>query len=53
MSPTNFEHLLRQLFEAQGAEGWTTTQSNDDGVDAGNRLIWLTKDYLGKDVLIG
>lgn len=34
MSPTNFEHLVRQLFEAQGAEGWTTSQSNDDGVDA-------------------
>jgi restriction system protein len=34
MSATNFEHLVRQLFEAQGAEGWTTTQSNDDGVDA-------------------
>jgi restriction system protein len=34
MSPTYFEHLVRQLFEAQGAEGWTTTQSNDDGVDA-------------------
>ncbi|GEM_PF-1076373 len=34
MSPTNFEHLVRQVFEAQGAEGWTTQQSNDDGVDA-------------------
>lgn len=34
MSPGNFEHLVRQIFEAQGAEGWTTTQSNDDGVDA-------------------
>lgn len=34
MSPTNFEHLVRQLFEAQGLQGWTTTQSNDDGVDA-------------------
>lgn len=34
MSPTNFEHLVRQIFEAQGAEGWTTEQSNDDGVDA-------------------
>jgi restriction system protein len=34
MSPTNFEHLVRQVFEAQGLEGWTTTQSNDDGVDA-------------------
>ncbi|GAA4875881.1 restriction endonuclease [Saccharopolyspora cebuensis] len=34
MSPSNFEHLVRQIFEAQGAEGWTTQQSNDDGVDA-------------------
>jgi restriction system protein len=34
MSPGNFEHLVRQIFEAQGAEGWTTTESNDDGVDA-------------------
>jgi restriction system protein len=34
MSPGNFEHLVRQIFEAQGAEGWTTQQSKDDGVDA-------------------
>lgn len=34
MSATNFEHLVRQLFEAQGLDGWTTQQSNDDGVDA-------------------
>ena len=34
MSPGNFEHLVRQIFVAQGAEGWTTTQSNDDGIDA-------------------
>lgn len=34
MSPTSFEHLVRQIFEAQGAEGWTTAQSGDDGVDA-------------------
>jgi restriction system protein len=34
MSYSNFEHLVRQIFEAQGAEGWTTTQSNDDGIDA-------------------
>lgn len=34
MSPTNFEHLVRQIFEDQGAEGWTTEQSHDDGVDA-------------------
>lgn len=126
MSPGYFEHLVRQIFVAQGAEGWTTTQSNDDGIDAviakrtalmgglsivqakrynpsrnplgpshvrelagameekkagwgilittsrftagchqkarehgrmelidGNRLVWLIKEYLGKDVLIG
>src|SRR6185437_6250226 len=34
MSPGYFEHLVRQIFVAQGAEGWTTTQSNDDGIDA-------------------
>lgn len=34
MSPSNFEHLVRQIFEARGAEGWTTEQSKDDGVDA-------------------
>ncbi|MGH3712479.1 MAG: restriction endonuclease [Micromonosporaceae bacterium] len=34
MTPTNFEHLVRQVFEAQGCEGWTTTESHDDGVDA-------------------
>lgn len=34
MSPTMFEHLVRQIFEEQGAEGWTTRQSNDAGVDA-------------------
>jgi len=34
MSPSNFEHLVKQIFEAQGAEGWTTQESNDDGVDA-------------------
>lgn len=34
MSPTEFEHLVRQIFEARGVESWTTQQSNDDGVDA-------------------
>jgi restriction system protein len=34
MSPAEFEHLVRQVFEATGLEGWTTQQSNDDGVDA-------------------
>jgi restriction system protein len=126
MSPGYFEHLVRQIFVAQGAEGWTTTQSSDDGIDAviakrtalmgglsivqakrynpnrdalgpshvrelagameekkagwgilittsrftagchqkarehgrmelidGNRLVWLIKEHLGKDVLIG
>ena len=34
MSPTEFEHFVRQLFEASGLEGWTTERSGDDGVDA-------------------
>jgi restriction system protein len=34
MGPTEFEHLVRQIFEAMGMEGWTTKHSNDDGVDA-------------------
>lgn len=34
MSPTEFEHLVRQIFEAMGVESWTTEQSYDDGVDA-------------------
>jgi restriction system protein len=34
MSPTEFEHLVRQVFEAMGMEGWTTHHSYDDGVDA-------------------
>jgi restriction system protein len=34
MSPTEFEHFVRQLLEARGLEGWTTERSGDDGVDA-------------------
>ena len=34
MSPTEFEHLVRQLFEAMGMQSWTTQPSKDDGVDA-------------------
>jgi restriction system protein len=34
MSPTEFEHLVRQLFEAMGMKSWTTQPSKDDGVDA-------------------
>lgn len=34
MRPTEFEHLVRQLFEAMGLQGWTTSPSKDDGVDA-------------------
>jgi restriction system protein len=33
MTPTEFEHFVRQLFEARGLEGWTTERSGDDGVD--------------------
>jgi restriction system protein len=34
MNPTEFEHLVRQIFEAMGVESWTTERSYDDGVDA-------------------
>jgi restriction system protein len=34
LTPTEFEHLVRQLFEAlPGMEGWTTQASRDDGID--------------------
>ncbi|MFB4285913.1 restriction endonuclease [Nonomuraea sp. MTCD27] len=34
MTPTEFEHLTRQLFEAMGMKSWVTQPSRDDGVDA-------------------
>ncbi|OLT46389.1 restriction endonuclease [Saccharomonospora sp. CUA-673] len=34
LSPTDFEHLVRQLFEAMGMRAWTTQASHDGGVDA-------------------
>ena len=34
MMPTEFEHLLRQLFEATGLDEWSTERSGSDGVDA-------------------
>jgi restriction system protein len=34
MTPTEFEHLVRQLFERMGMKSWVTQASKDDGVDA-------------------
>ena len=34
MTPTEFEHLVRQLFEKMGMKSWNTQASKDDGVDA-------------------
>jgi restriction system protein len=34
ITPAEFEHLVRQLFEAMGMKSWTTQASRDDGVDA-------------------
>jgi restriction system protein len=34
MHYTEFEHLVRQIFQAMDVESWTTEQSYDDGVDA-------------------
>lgn len=34
LTPTEFEHFTRQLFEAMGMKAWNTEASKDDGVDA-------------------
>lgn len=34
LTPTEFEHLVRELFIALGAEAWATIPSKDGGVDA-------------------
>jgi restriction system protein len=34
ISPSLFEHLVRQVLIQKGDEGWTTTESNDSGIDA-------------------
>ena len=34
LSPSEFEALIRQLFEARGLKAWKTQDSRDDGVDA-------------------
>lgn len=33
LKPTEFEHLIRKLFEAIGMKSWVTQASRDDGVD--------------------
>jgi restriction system protein len=33
-SPNEFEHLVRELFEAMGMQAWVTQASRDDGLDA-------------------
>lgn len=34
LTPTEFEHLIRELFEHMGMQSWVTQASRDDGVDA-------------------
>jgi restriction system protein len=34
LKPVEFEHLVRELFEAIGLKSWVTQSSRDDGVDA-------------------
>lgn len=34
LTPSEFEHLIRELFEARGMTSWVTQASRDDGVDA-------------------
>ncbi|MBE1576069.1 restriction endonuclease [Amycolatopsis roodepoortensis] len=33
-TPNEFEHLVRELFEAMGMKSWVTQASRDDGLDA-------------------
>ena len=33
LTPIEFEHLIRQLFEAIGMKSWVTQASKDEGVD--------------------
>lgn len=33
LKPVEFEHLIRELFEAMGLKSWVTQGSKDDGVD--------------------
>jgi restriction system protein len=33
LKPVEFEHLIRELFEAMGMKSWVTQVSKDDGVD--------------------
>jgi restriction system protein len=44
MTPTEFEHLVRQLFEAMGMKSWNTQASKDDGVDA---VAYNEEPYVG------
>lgn len=34
LSPSEFEHLIRRLYEAMGLKAWVTQASKDEGVDA-------------------
>lgn len=34
LTPTEFENLVKQLFEARGLRAWQTVTSDDDGIDA-------------------
>lgn len=34
LTPVEFEHIVRELFEATGMKSWVTQASRDDGVDA-------------------
>jgi hypothetical protein len=34
LKPVEFEHLIRELFEAMGMKSWVTQASEDEGVDA-------------------
>jgi restriction system protein len=49
VSPTEFEHLVRELFVAMGFKGWNTVETRDDGIDA---VVWNPEPMVGGECII-
>jgi restriction system protein len=49
ISPTEFEHLVRELFVAIGFKGWNTRETRDDGIDA---VVFNSEPMVGGECII-
>jgi restriction system protein len=49
ISPTEFEHLVRELFVAMGFKGWNTRETRDDGIDA---VVFNSEPMVGGECII-